>query len=84
MGDMWLRQRKVGSYSHIEKYNHTIYLQASSVKSGVQSRKVSQYSQVSGNHLIPPANMSWGQTLHPGGQDQRHPHALGQVEQNMD
>jgi len=56
----------------------------SSVKSGIQSRKTSQYSQISGNHLSPPANMFWGQTMQAVGQDQQHLQPIEHVKEDVD
>ena len=68
----WLNTRKVTNniIRFISVYSDICVSQISSAKSGVQSRKPSQYSQISGNHLSPPANMSWVQTMQLVGHDQ--------------
>ena len=43
-------------------------------KAGLYSRKTSQVSQVSGNHLPPPANMYWAQNRQEDGHSQQHKH----------
>ena len=43
-------------------------------KAGLHSRKTSQVSQVSGNHLPPPANRYWAQNRQEDGHSHKHQH----------